>query len=263
MPAQLIDGKKLADEILAKLAKEIPKLKKRPGLAAVLIGANPASKLYLKLKEKACQKAGIDFHSYFIEKDCSEKQIIEVIDFLNNDPDTNGILIQLPLPEKFNTDKIIKSIAPAKDVDGFHPQTKVTSPNVLGIIELIKSTGVNLKNQKITILSNSKKFAEPFKKLLPQSKISHLKPQISNLKTQTQKADILIVAIGKPKFIKPSMIKKNAILIDVGINKVKGKTIGDIDLACDKIATWRSPVPGGVGPMTLAMLLQNLVKLVK
>ena len=263
MPAQLIDGKKLADEILAKLAKEIPKLKKRPGLAAVLIGANPASKLYLKLKEKACQKAGIDFHSYFIEKDCSEKQIIEVIDFLNNDPDTNGILIQLPLPEKFNTDKIIKSIAPAKDVDGFHPQTKVTSPNVLGIIELIKSTGVNLKNQKITILSNSKKFAEPFKKLLPQSKISHLKPQTSNLKTQTQKADILIVAIGKPKFIKPSMIKKDAILIDVGINKVKGKTIGDIDPACDKIASWRSPVPGGVGPMTVAMLLQNLVKMVK
>ncbi len=265
MSAQLIDGKKLANEILANLAKKISKLKKRPGLAAVSIGDNEASKLYLKLKEKACHNVGIDFHSYFIEKDCSEKKVLEVIDFLNQDPQINGILIQLPLPKRFNTNKVIKAIKPAKDIDGFHPQTKIISPNILGILELIKATSENLKNKKVTILSNSKLFAKPFKKLLPQCKINYSNPQspISSLKSQTKNSDILITALGKPKFIKPTMIKKDAILIDVGINKVRGKTVGDIDPACDKVAAFRSPVPGGVGPMTVAMLLQNLIKMVK
>ncbi len=271
--AQLIDGQKLAEEILLKLKEQIPKLKKRPGLAAVLIGDNEASKMYLRLKEKACQKVGIDFHSYFLDPDCPEKKVLAVIDFLNKDQDIDGILVQLPLPKKFHTDKIIKEIKAKKDVDGFHPQTKIISPNILGIVELIKATGVKLKDKKVVILSNSKLFAKPFKKLLPQCKISYANPQssISRLKAQTQKADILIVAVGKPKFIKPDMIKKDAILIDVGINKIPAsakvsagkhdKTVGDIDPDCDKVAAFRSPVPGGVGPMTVAMLLQNLINL--
>jgi methylenetetrahydrofolate dehydrogenase (NADP+)/methenyltetrahydrofolate cyclohydrolase len=263
MPAKLIDGQKIADEILSEIKQKVAKLKNRPGLAVVLIGNNPASKLYLRLKEKACQKVGIDFHSYFIDDDCLEKQVLQIIDFLNKDPEIDGILVQLPLPQKYNTEKIIKKIKPEKDIDGFHTQSKVISPNILGIIELLKSTNENLKNKQITILSNSKKFAQPFEKLLPQSQVSYLNPQNPNLKSHTQKADILIVAIGKPKFIKPTMIKKDAILIDVGINKVKDKVVGDIDPACDKKAGWRSPVPGGVGPMTVAMLLHNLVKMVK
>ncbi len=263
MPAKLIDGKKIADEILSAIKQKITKLEKSPGLAVILIGNNPASKLYLRLKEKACQKVGVDFHSYFIEDDCSEKQILNAIDFLNKDSEIDGILIQLPLPPDYNIEKIIKKIKPEKDMDGFHPQSQVISPNVLGIIELLKATDKNLKDKKITILSNSKKFAQPFKKLLPQSQVSYLSPQVSNLKSQTQKADVLIVAIGKPKFIKPDMIKKDAILIDVGINKMNNKVVGDIAPACDKKAGWRSPVPGGVGPMTVAMLLQNLIKLVK
>lgn len=263
MTAKLIDGKKIADQILKDVKKQVSKLKKKPGLAAILIGDNPAAKLYLKLKEKACHKTGIDFHSYFLDKDCTEKQVLAVINFLNTNPDIQGIIIQLPLPEKFNTDKLIKTINSAKDVDGFHPQSKIISPNILGIIELIKSTKVNLKGKNVIILSNSKIFAKPFKKLLPESKIEYLNPKshISDLRSQISKANILIVAIGKAKFIKPNMIKKDAILIDVGINKVRGNIIGDVDSSCDKICSWRSPVPGGVGPMTIAMLLKNLLKL--
>ena len=265
MPAQLIDGKKLADEILLDIKKQVAKLETKPGLAAILVGDDPASKLYLKLKKDACEKVGIDFFSYFLDKDCPEGKILEIINFLNNDPDINGIIIQLPLPKKFNQDKLIKAINPNKDVDGFHPQTKVISPNVLGIIELVKQTKIDLKNKKVIVLSNSEIFSQPFKKLLSESKIEYANPQspISNLQSQTKSADVLIVAIGKPNFIKPDMVKKDATIIDVGINKVHGKTIGDVDPAVDKIAAFRSPVPGGVGPMTVAMLLQNLVKMVK
>jgi len=272
MPAQLIDGKKIADQILLDIKKQVAKLENKPGLAAILIGDEPASKLYLKLKKEACEKAGIDFFSYFLDKNCPEEKILEVISFLNNDQDITGIIIQLPLPKKFNTDKLIKAIKPKKDVDGFHPQSKVISPNVLGILELLKQTKVNLKNKKVVILANSEIFSQPFKKLLPKSKVEYLNPKsaILNLQSELKQADIIIVAIGKPKFIKPDMVKKEAIIIDVGINKIpasakasagrKGKTVGDVDPKVDKVVAFRSPVPGGVGPMTVAMLLTNLLK---
>lgn len=265
MPAQLIDGKKIANDILLDLKKQVAKLETKPSLAAILIGDNPASKLYLKLKKKACDKTGIIFNSYLLDKECSEKKVLEVINFLNNDPNITGIIIQLPLPKKFNKDKLIKEIKPEKDVDGFHSQSKVISPNVLGILELINQTKVNLKNKKVVILSNSEIFSQPFKKLLPESKIEYSNPQspISILQSQTKSADILIVVIGKPKFITPDMVKKDAIIIDVGINKINDKTIGDVDPEVDRIAAFRSPVPGGVGPMTIAMLSQNLVKMIK
>lgn len=261
MSAKLINGKKIADQILFEVKKEIDKLNQKPGLAAILVGDNSASQLYLRLKKEACEKTGIEFHSYIFDSATKEAKIIEVIKFLNKDPEINGILVQIPLPAKFNTDKIIQAIDPAKDVDGFHPDSKFTSPNVLGIIELIKSTGIDLKNKKVTILSNSEKFAKPFKKLLPNCKINYLDPSaLSSMpNAQCQSSDILVVAIGQPHFIKPEMIKKDAILIDVGINKVKSKTVGDIDPDCDKVASYRSPVPGGVGPMTIAMLLKNII----
>ncbi|MFA5188901.1 MAG: tetrahydrofolate dehydrogenase/cyclohydrolase catalytic domain-containing protein [Patescibacteria group bacterium] len=261
--AQIIDGQKFADEILLDIRKQVIKLDTKPGLAAILVGDDPASKMYLKIKEKACHKVGLDFYTYFLDKNCPEEKILEVINFLNNDPTINGIIIQLPLPEKFNPDKLIKAINPGKDVDGFHPRSKVISPNVLGIIELIKQTKVDLKNKKVIILSNSKIFSQPFKKLLPKSKVEYLNPKshISYLISQTSKADVLITAIGQPKFIKPDMVKKDAIIIDVGINKVGKKTVGDVDPKVDKVAGFRSPVPGGVGPMTVAMLLKNLLTL--
>ncbi len=260
MPVKLIDGKKIADKILDDIFKKLISKKAKPDLACILIGNNKASKMYLKIKEKACLKAGINFHSYQLDKDCPEEKIIEVINFLNNDPDVTGILIQLPLPVKLKTNKLINAIKPEKDIDGFQANSKFTSPTVQGIIELLKSTKEELSNKKIIILSNSAEFAKPFNKLLNKSKIYHIKPTDNKLADKLQDADILIVAIGKPNFLKPNMIKKGVILIDVGITKIKNKTIGDIDPKCDKIAAFRSPVPGGVGPMTVAMLLKNLIK---
>lgn len=256
MPAQILNGKALAEKILLQVKDKVATMDIKPGLAAILVGDNEASKIYIKLKEKACLEAGINFSTYLFPANAIEQHIIDAIKFLNFDNDIQGIMVQLPLPKGFDTDKIISLIDPQKDIDGFQTNSPFTSPTALGIIELLKETKVNLEDKHITILSNSQEFTQPFKKLLPNSKIS------SKL-SDTKEADILIVALGKPHFIKLEMIKKDAILIDVGISKVDGKTVGDIDPACDEIASWRSPVPGGVGPMTVATLLQNLVNKVK
>lgn len=274
MPAQLLNGKALAEKIITQVKDKVAAMDINPGLAAILVGDNEASKLYLKLKEKACLEAGINFSFYLFPADYKEEQIIEAIKFLNNDTDIQGILVQLPLPEGLNTDKIINAIDPSKDIDGFQPNSPFTSPTALGIVELLKETKVDLKNKNITILSNSDEFAKPFKKLLPESKVEYINPKLQpspvrrsfseggDFGLRTSNAEVLIVALGKPYHIKPDMIKKDTILIDVGISKVNGKTVGDIDPSCDQVASWRSPVPGGVGPMTVAMLLTNLIKAV-
>jgi methylenetetrahydrofolate dehydrogenase (NADP+) / methenyltetrahydrofolate cyclohydrolase len=263
MPAQILNGNLLAEKILLQVKDKVATMDVEPGLAAILVGDNEASKLYLKLKEKACLEAGINFSSYLFPADYKEEQIIEAIKFLNIDNDIQGILVQLPLPEGFDTDKIIQAIDPKKDIDGFQPDSPFTSPTALGILELLKETKVDLNGKKVTILSNSEEFAKPFKKLLPDSILKHYNLKSKTLNKDLPQADIVIIAVGIPNYLKPSAIKKDAILIDVGISKVNGKTVGDIDSACDEIASWRSPVPGGVGPMTVAMLLQNLVNLVK
>lgn len=258
MCAQLLNGKLLAEQILTQVKDKVATMDVKPGLAVILVGDNAASKLYIKLKEKACLEAGINFSSYLFPSDYKEEQVIEAIKFLNIDTDIQGILVQLPLPKELNTDKIISAIDPSKDIDGFQSNSPFTSPTALGIIELLKETKVNLSGKNVIILSNSEEFAKPLIKLLPDSKVQHLnlKSEILNLKS----ADIIIIAVGIPNYLKLSAIKKDAILIDVGISKLNGKTVGDIDPSCDEIASWRSPVPGGVGPMTVAMLLQNLVK---
>jgi methylenetetrahydrofolate dehydrogenase (NADP+) / methenyltetrahydrofolate cyclohydrolase len=263
MPAQILNGKELAEKILLQVKAKVASIDHKPGLAAILVGDNEASKIYLKLKEKACKEADILFSNYIISQDCNEAKILEVINFLNNDPETTGIIVQLPLPEKFDTNKIIQAIDPKKDIDGFHKNSKFISPNALGIVELLKETKVSLKDKNIIILSNSEEFSQPFKKLLPDSILKHYNLKSKTLNKDLPQADIIIIAVGIPNYLKPQAIKKDAILIDVGITKVDGKTIGDIDPTCDKVASWRSPVPGGVGPMTVAMLLQNLVNLVK
>jgi methylenetetrahydrofolate dehydrogenase (NADP+) / methenyltetrahydrofolate cyclohydrolase len=265
MPAQLLDGKLLAAKILVQVKDKVANLDIKPGLAAILVGDNEASRIYLKLKEKACLEVGINFSSYLFPANYKEEQIIEAIKFLNIDTDIQGILVQLPLPQGFNTEKIIQAIDPQKDIDGFQLNSPFTSPTALGILELLNETKVDFKGKNITILANSEEFANPFKKLLPESIVEYINPklQTSDFGLRTSKADVLIVALGKPHYIKPDMIKKDAILIDVGISKIDGKTVGDIDLSCDQVASWRSPVPGGVGPLTVAMLLQNLVNPVK
>lgn len=267
---KIIDGKKLSEQILKDICKQVSKMKTKPGLAAVLVGEDPSSHLYVRLKKQACEKCDVNFHSYYFEADTPQKVLLEVIDFLNKDEEVDGILVQLPLPEGFETDKIISAIDPKKDVDGFHPEnlkklktckTKLASPLVLGIVELIRSTKAEIKDKRICILCNHKIFGEPFHCFFHESnKIDIVTREDKDWKKAVAEADVLIVSVGKAKLIKKNMIKDGAIVIDVGINKVRGKIVGDVDLHDTvKKAEFITPVPGGVGPMTIAMLLKNVI----
>lgn len=271
---KLIDGKFLSEKILLDVHKDILKLRHAPGLAAILVGDDPASELYIKLKKKACEKCDIHFHVYKLGSHSTEQEIIDSINFLNNDDDTDGIMVQLPLPKKFNTDKIISAIDPSKDIDGFHPINRakmekgacnIMPPMPGAVVELVKATDEVIKNKNITVLCNNKIVALPFECVWgKQNNLSVVTLEDKSWKDKTKNADILIVGVGKAKFIKASMVKKDAIIIDIGINKVKEQTVGDVDLknVLPKIK-FISPVPGGVGPMTVAMLLKNLLKLAK
>lgn len=265
---KLLNGSKIADNILADLYKQQQTLKVKPDLAVILVGDNPASRLYIKLKEKAAKKIGVNFHKYFLKEDCSEQEIIDTIEFLNNDPEINAILVQLPLPKKFNTDKIIKTIDPKKDVDGFHPENKDQKRIIpglnLAILELIKQAITDDSKNTATIIANSPIFGESLQQTLKTANIS---AQYCNAETyknnkDLQKADIIIITIGQAEWLKPDMVKKDAIIIDVGINKINKKTVGDADIKnlIEKVK-YITPVPGGVGPMTIAMLFENTINL--
>ncbi|HUT22188.1 MAG TPA: bifunctional 5,10-methylenetetrahydrofolate dehydrogenase/5,10-methenyltetrahydrofolate cyclohydrolase [Candidatus Bipolaricaulota bacterium] len=270
--AKIIDGRIIADKIKNDISRRVTNMDKKPGLAAILVGDDKASELYVKLKKKACEFTGIDFHRYNFEGDYRQKEIIETIEFLNADPSIDAILVQLPLPKKYNEDKIISAIDPKKDVDGFHPENIkkllegkpfIISPAALGIMELIKAAGRPLENQNILIICNSKLFSEPLKYLLgKKNSVMAVSQTHKDLAELGQKSDILIVAIGQPEQIGKEFVKPGAIVIDVGINESDGETVGDVNFfdVCEK-AGFITPVPGGVGPMTVAMLLENVLKL--
>ena len=272
---KIIDGQKLAKEIKDDLVKKIVKLNgKRPNLAIVLIGEREDSMLYVKLKEKEAKKVGIDTHLYKCSESTTEKEIIETIKYLNKDKIINGILIQLPLPKKFNTDKIIREINPNKDVDCFHPDNlkklnknnKIISPVFSVVLYILNDINYNFKNKNICIISNSFIFGNNLAKILKQksANITIVKFNDKNLQKTTKQADILISAIGKPKFIKKEFIKKGVIIIDIGIYKKGKKVYGDVDFnSVNKKASYISPVPGGVGPITIAMLFKNTFELYK
>ncbi len=274
--AEIIDGRSIAKDIQKEIGVEIRQKSLEPNLAVILIGEDPASNLYVNLKKKACQKVGIEFHEYLMIKDVSEEHVLETIDFLNKDKHTDAILIQLPLPKHLNTDKIIEAIDINKDADGFHPKNieKILDnkntfvPGLpLGIIKLLEATKEDLKNKEALIISKSDVFYKPLKKLLEDKNIHTkiIKPSITNLSELSKEADILIAAIGNPFFIKKEMVKKNSIIIDIGTNKIDQKHIvGDVDYTdvFEKVSHI-TPVPGGVGPMTVAMLLYNTLKLYK
>lgn len=254
-----LDGKKIANKIKRDLLTKIKKTKKRPDLAAILIGDNEASELYIKLKQQACEAVGINFHKYLCNEKCfnqgNEKDVLKLIDYLNNDSDINGILLQLPLPNGFDTDKIINKINPDKDVDGFlNKSDAIKPPTILAILRLIKETKINLKNKTCLILANSDIFANNLKKEL-KTKTNIIK-KVSNI-DKAKTYDVVISAFGKPHILKKKHIKKNAIIIDVGISKKNGKTAGDADPSVYEKASFVSPVPGGVGPLTVAYLLFN------
>ncbi len=267
---QQINGKKIADQILKSISHKESKTK----LAVILIGKNPASRLYVKIKEEKAKKIGINFEKHLLSTDSKQKCIIELIQKLNTDKSVSAILVQLPLPKHLNTHKIIKTIHPNKDADGIHPKhlkllKQGKLPPILpattgAILEAIKSTKINLKNKSVAIIGKSTIVGLPTYYYLKNKvkKINIYDSSTKNLKNKTSQADILIVAIGQPKYITEEYIKQNAIVIDVGINKVGNKTIGDVDQnSVAKKASYLTPVPGGIGPLTVSILLQNTIKL--
>ncbi|MDD4995562.1 MAG: bifunctional 5,10-methylenetetrahydrofolate dehydrogenase/5,10-methenyltetrahydrofolate cyclohydrolase [Patescibacteria group bacterium] len=272
---QLIDGKSLAKQIRGQVRARISESGIAPGLAIILIGDNPASALYVSLKEKACLEVGVRFEKFIYSGTESSEEIIAKIRELNARPDIHGILVQLPLPPAYTSDDIVQSIDPAKDIDGFHTENidalvqgkpRIIPPIHQGIVRLIESTGIETTGKKAAIFANSAVFALPLRKLLEDKKISVTValPPLENTEIIANESDIIIVAVGRPKFISCADIKDNAVIIDCGTNKIDEKLFGDVDSeTCAQKNGFITPVPGGVGPMTIAMLLNNLYELAR
>ncbi|HEX7586215.1 MAG TPA: bifunctional 5,10-methylenetetrahydrofolate dehydrogenase/5,10-methenyltetrahydrofolate cyclohydrolase [Patescibacteria group bacterium] len=268
---KLLKGKKISEKILENLKNRIKKERLRPGLAVILVGQDKASKIYVNLKNKAAERVGIKFFLLKFKETEKETKIIQKIEELNKNKKISGIIVQLPLPKKFNTQKIINSINPEKDVDGFHPKNISRFMGYEGeiwpvlphaIARLVKSTGMKIENKKALVLANSVRFGEVMKATLQNKGMEanyilakNIGKNLKNVKT----ADILISAIGKPGLVRGDIIKKGAIIIDGGITKIDEKVLGDADFeSVKKVAGYLSPVPGGVGPVTIACLLENV-----
>ena len=274
----IIDGKKISENLIKELKKEISQINKKgktPKLSVILIGDYPPSKIYVNNKEKKAKEVGIRSEVIKYPNDIEESKVLEKIKALNNDSNVNGILVQLPLPGHINKEKIINAIDPNKDVDGFHPinvgklssgDQSIVPCTPLGCLYLIKSVEKNLQGKHAVILGRSNLNGKPMAQLLLKENctITILHSKSKNLDVECKRADILVVAVGVSQIVKGNWIKKDAVVIDVGINKENGKLIGDVDFEASKnIAKAITPVPGGVGPMTIACLLQNTVKCFK
>ena len=270
--SKIIDGKLIRDEILVQIKKEVKTYMIKPCLAVIQIGNDEASNSYIKAKENACQNTGIYFKHIKFDEDVKEIEVINKILELNNDEYVHGILIQLPLPEKFNPDKLINYIARNKDVDGltdinlgklYNNKNGLISCTPQGIIKILEHENIEVEGKNVVIVGRSNLVGKPLLGLLlnKNATVTICHSKTTNLKEHTQKADILIVAVGKKHFITEDMVKDKAVVIDVGINKEDGKLYGDVDFAKVKTkASKITPVPGGVGPMTVAMLMNNVIK---
>lgn len=261
--ARTLDGRILAEDIKLKLARKIAKEAHQPSLAVVLIGSDKASSMYISLKEKACKEVGIDFHKYLCTDNASEQEVLDAVSFLNKDDSIDGILLQLPLPKGFDTQKIINTIDKSKDVDGFLStglKEEVVPPTISAIIELLKSTGVDLKDKKILAIAKSDIYTNKIEKYLAVLNPVSIKTS-SDIPSDAKDYDVIIIALGQPSVLKGDMVKKGAVVIDVGINKVDGKIVGDVDPSVNEKASYVSPVPRGVGPLTVACLLRNTFEL--
>ncbi len=276
--ASLLDGKKAAFRIEEDLKNEIQSIGGRPPqLAVIQVGDNPASSIYVKRKAEACERVGILSKVLKFEADLSEKALLKEIEKLNQAPDVDGILVQLPLPSHIDTSKIILAIDPKKDVDGFHPENVgklllgqkggFVSCTPLGIQLLLKHYHVDLTGKHVVIVGRSNIVGKPLAAILMQNEpllnatVTVAHSQTKQIEKLIQEADVVIAAMGRPKFIQGSWIKPQAIVIDVGITKVDGKISGDVDFEkASLIASQITPVPGGIGPMTIAALLTNTLK---
>ncbi len=277
MSAQVINGKIIAENIKENLKADIADFSRAPELAIVMVGNDYASDIYVRNKQKAAAKVGIISHYHHLDEDISEDELLKIIEQLNEDQEVNGIIVQLPLPEHLNTNRIINAISPLKDVDGFHPlntgmlqnneKPYFVAATPLGIMKLLETTNVNLSGKNVVIIGASLIVGRPLATLLLNQgcTISITHSKTANIMEYTKKADIIVAACGVANLVKADWIKDNAVLIDVGINRMEnGKICGDIDFE-DVLqkAGAITPVPGGVGPMTIAMLLYNTVEAYK
>jgi len=256
-------GKPIAEQIYQRLKAEVIKLKVKPSLAVVLIGEGPASLQYIKVKEKIAENLGIGFRLYHLPGIVLEKNIINLVYDLNKNKFITGIVVQLPLPKEFDTEKVLKAIASAKDVDGF--SGKYSAPTAKAILEILRFYKIDLKGKNIIIVGHGRLVGKPLEKILFKQGI---KPSIcdsscSNLSEQLSKADLIISGAGTPGLIKANMVSEEAIVIDAGTAESSGKVVGDVDSEVYKKVSSYSPVPGGVGPVTVAMLMKNLISSTK
>ena len=274
--AVIIDGKALAKKIRENLKKECEELKQKgiiPKLAVIMVGDNPASKVYVKNKSKACEEIGINYEEYLLEENTTQEQLIDLIQNLNKDKTVNGILLQSPIPDHLNINQAIKAITYSKDVDGFTPSSigklmigedTFISCTPYGVIKMFEEYNIDLTGKNVVILGRSNIVGKPLLQccLNKNATVTVCHSKTKDLIEYTKRADILIAAIGKSKFVKKEMLKDGVVVIDVGINRGEdGKLTGDVDFdEVEKIASYITPVPGGVGPMTIAMLMNNVIK---
>ena len=273
---ELIDGKKLSKEIMEKLKLKSNELKEKgikPKLAVIMVGDDKASQVYVRNKSKACNEIGIEFEEFILDKGIEQKELIELIKKLNNDNNVHGILLQSPIPAHLDINEAFKTINPEKDVDGFNPvnvgklclnQDTFVSCTPYGIMKLFEAYNIDLTGKNVTILGRSNIVGKPLIQccLNKNATVTVCHSKTKDLKEHTKNADVVISAIGKAKFVTEDMIKSGAVVIDVGTNRGEdGKLTGDVDFEnVSKKASYITPVPGGVGPMTIAMLMNNVIK---
>ncbi len=277
--AVIIDGKELAKKIRANLKIECEELKKKnikSKLAVIMVGEDPASKVYVRNKSRACEDVGIEYEEYLLGEKTTQKELIELIKKLNSDKTINGILLQSPIPSSLDINEAFKTISPEKDVDGFNPvnvgklvlnQDTFVSCTPYGIMKMFEEYNIDLTGKNVVILGRSNIVGKPLIHccLNKNATVTSCHSKTQNLAQKTKEADILISAIGKANFVTTDMVKRDAVVIDVGINRLEnGKITGDVDFENVKEkASYITPVPGGVGPMTIAMLMNNVIKATK
>ena len=277
--ATIIDGKKLAKKIRENLKIECDELKKKgikPKLAVIMVGDDPASKVYVRNKSRACDEIGIEYQEYLLSDNITQDELLKLIKKLNNDKTVNGILLQTPIPENLDINEAFKTITYLKDVDGFTPSSvgklcigedTFVSCTPLGVIKMLEEYNIDLNGKDVVILGRSNIVGRPLIQccLQKNATVTICHSKTNNLKEHTKRADVIISAIGKPKFVTADMVKDNVVVIDVGINRDEnGKLVGDVDFEnVEKKASYITPVPGGVGPMTIAMLMHNVIKATK
>jgi methylenetetrahydrofolate dehydrogenase (NADP+)/methenyltetrahydrofolate cyclohydrolase len=271
MAATPMDGKALAERARAEVAGEVAALGRPVGLATVLVGDNPASHVYVRRKREACAEAGIESFHHELDASTSEDELLALVGELNADDRVTGILVQLPLPDQIDEDRVIRAIDPAKDVDGFHPlnaglllqgNATLVPATPAGIMEILDAYDVELQGARAIVIGRSNIVGKPVSLLLLQrhATVTICHSRTHDLGAISREADVLVAAIGKAGFVTRDMVKPGAAVIDVGINRVDDRLVGDVDAAVAEVAGLMTPVPGGVGPMTIAALLRNTVR---